>query len=87
MSVEEKLGYLCATVETIKHKVDHIETNMVTRKEFDNTAAEHNEFRAGLSSLQSSYDKGYLWRKVGERVLYVAVGVAVTGVAAAIGLG
>lgn len=82
---EEKIGRLLAVTEALAVDVQDIKRNMVTRIEFDLRVNEHVEFRDSIAklddkvdALESHKDKTQWVRKIGDRALFVIVGIAVT---------
>lgn len=85
-STDEKIGKLLALAEVQANDIKDIRDNMVTRREFDARVAEHTEFRERIDSLEAHKDRGHLWVKIRERILYVVVGALVVAGLAAVGL-
>lgn len=84
MSVEREVGELKAEVAHIKEDVRYIRDHMVTRREFEQTAAEHRGFRQDIDSLLQSRAKHTLLVTWGERMLWACIAV---GTAALFGVG
>ena len=82
--IHEKLGRLLALAEQADSRLDHIERVMVTRPEFERAYSEHKPIIERIDALESERDKGAFLRKIGDRVLFVAVGIITTAVVSAL---
>lgn len=82
--IHEKLGRLLALAEQADSRLDHIEANMVTRPEFERAYSEHVPILERIDQLESHRDQGALLRKIGDRVLFVVVGIIATALTTAL---
>lgn len=83
MSHDQQMGALQADMANVKSDVAYIREHMVTRREFEATAAEHSVFRSAISELRSTHDRNALLYRWGERLLWAVIIIgtlAVTGV-------
>lgn len=79
MSIEKELGRLTGILEGVKEDVCEIKSTMITRTEFDSKVSEHDEIRGEIKQLRTAHDQGHFWRKIGDRTIFVLVGIVVTG--------
>lgn len=82
--LHEKLGRLLAYAEQADQRLDHIEKVMVTRSEFERAYSEHTPIIERIDKLESYRDQGAFLRKIGDRFLFVVVGIIATALTTAL---
>ncbi len=75
MTTERDLGRLEAKVDLLINDVTAIRSEMVSRREFTTTAAEHQAFRADIDALKASSHRTEYLRTFSEKVLWAVVGM------------
>lgn len=73
MSTEHDIGALKADMANVKADVSYIREHMVTRREFEHTAAEHAAFRTDIDSLLASRERNNFLAQWGEKLLWAVV--------------
>lgn len=89
MSDQQTLGKLLAYAEHQDERLDRIEAKLDKKVDIDlfkQGIAEHKDIRSDLKSLEVKYAEGATWRKIGDRVMFVVVGVICTAVLGLLGL-
>jgi len=73
MTTDRIIGALQADMENVKDDVAYIRAHMVTRQEFERTAAEHSGFRRDIAALQKTDDRSEILIKWVERGVWALV--------------
>lgn len=88
-SIEQNVGRLLAIAEANEGRLDRIETKLDTKVDvvdFHREVSEHAVLHSRINALQSESDQRAWIRKVAEKVLLVAVGVATVAGLALLGI-
>lgn len=89
MSDQHQLGRLLAYAEKQDARLDRIETKLDQKVDialFERGIAEHKDIRRDLKALEVQYAEGTTWRKIGDRVLFVVVGVLCASILKLVGI-
>lgn len=82
-SHDQQLGALQSDIANVKEDVAYIRNHMVTRREFEDTASEHDEFKSQLRVLQDKEQQRAVLFKWAERIMWVCI---TAGTAAVLGV-